>query len=67
MYTVLLSPLKQTKLLLMFKEVPVVVNVLVVRLLLDIESVVEIVPVAVILTTLSMLLKGRSRSLAIAQ
>ena len=47
MYTVSSSPLKRTISLLMFKEVPDVVNVLVVRLLLDIAPVVEIVPVAV--------------------
>ena len=50
----------------MFNAVADVVNVLVVRLLLDIVPVVEIIPVAVISTTLSMLLKGMSRSLVIA-
>ena len=54
MNMVLSSPLKRTILLLMFKEVPDVVNVLVVRLLLDIAPVVEIVPVAVKSKTLDM-------------
>ena len=42
MYIVLSSPLKRTILLLMFKEEPDVVNVLVVRLLLDIAPVVTV-------------------------
>ena len=41
----------------MYLPEPNVVNVLVVRLLLEIAPAVEIVPVAVILTTLSMPLK----------
>ena len=53
MYIVLSRPLKRTILLLMLKEVPVVVNVLVVRLLLDIVPVVEIAPVDVISITLN--------------
>ena len=42
MYIVLSSPLKRTRLLLMFKEALDVVNVLVVRLLLDIASIVAV-------------------------
>ena len=57
MYIVLSVPLKSTILLFMYLPEPNVVNVLVVRLLLEIAPAVEIVPVAVILTTLSMLLK----------
>ena len=56
MYIESSSPLKRTILPLMFKEVPDVVNVLVVRLLLDIAPGVEIAPVAVISITLNMFL-----------
>ena len=54
MCTVSSSPLKRTISLLMFKEVPDVDNVLVVRLWLDIAPVVEIVPVAVKSKTIDM-------------